>query len=304
MNHWFAPGYAGVVGQHIAPVRKFGMIHEALRAGGLVAPDAWRESVAATRAELETVHSAAFLDRVEALAATPEAAMAEFEIPISPPILDLFRLMTGGTIGAARDALRDGAAVNLGGGFHHGFADRGEGFCLYNDLAIAIRVLRAEGLVKRAAVIDLDVHQGNGTARIFRDDPDTFTLSIHQEHNYPVKEKSSLDLGLDDHTDDEGYQDALRSVLPAVFDGFRPDLVLYQAGVDPFRDDQLGGLALTHDGLVRRDRLVARTCRHYRVPVALTLGGGYAFRIEDVVTAHLNTIRVFRETFIPDGPNP
>jgi acetoin utilization deacetylase AcuC-like enzyme len=185
-----------------------------------------------------------------------------------------------------------GAAINLGGGFHHAGPDRAEGFCYINDLAVAIRVLQREGHVRRAAVVDLDVHQGNGTARVFEGDPSVFTLSIHQENNYPIpKACSSLDVGLADGTDDREYLARLGEALVSVW-AFAPEIVLVQAGADPYVDDQLGGLALTLAGLEARDRAVLDGCAQRGIPVAVTLGGGYARRLEDTVRIHAQTCRL------------
>ena len=184
-----------------------------------------------------------------------------------------------------------GAAVNLGGGFHHAFADHAEGFCYLNDLAVAARE-RTDAGVSRVAIVDLDVHQGNGTAKIFEGDPQVFTLSIHQERNYPVpKQQSSLDVGLDDGTGDGEYLEALDRALEQVW-SFGPALLLYQAGADPYREDQLGGLKLSFEGLEQRDRRVIEGSRTRRIPVAVTLGGGYARNVEDTVRIHETTCRL------------
>jgi acetoin utilization deacetylase AcuC-like enzyme len=213
------------------------------------------------------------------------------ELPLERDIVRAYILAAGGTTLAAREALERGAAINLGGGFHHAGPDRAEGFCYINDLAVAVRVLAREGRLRRAAVVDLDVHQGNGTAHVFAGDPAVFTLSIHQENNYPVpKARSSLDIGLADRTDDQAYRAALEPALERVW-AFAPELVLYQAGADPYADDQLGGLSLTIPGLAVRDRLVLEGCAARGIPVAVTLGGGYARRLDDTLRIHLETCR-------------
>jgi len=219
-------------------------------------------------------------------------------LPWSEMLVGRSRASVGGTLGAARAALGDGIAANLGGGTHHAFADHGEGFCVLNDIAIAIRVLRGEGAIHRAAVIDLDVHQGNGTAAIFADDPETFTLSLHGEKNYPlVKQHSTIDVALADRTGDGEYLDLLGHHLATIFDRFRPDVVFYQAGVDPFHDDRLGRLALTFAGLQQRDLMVLGACRKQALPCVITLGGGYARNVADTVEAHCNTLRAARQAF-------
>lgn len=216
--------------------------------------------------------------------------LVRLEIPWSPSILEGFRLMTGGSVLAAEAALTEGVAVNLGGGFHHAFPDHGEGFCLFNDVAVAIRRLQRAGRIDRAAVIDCDVHHGNGTAAIFAGDDRVFTCSLHQEHNYPAtKPPSSLDIGLEDGAGDEEYLRALTGALPVVFD-HRPEIVFYLAGADPFIDDQLGGLALTREGLRARDRQVLGAARAAGVPTVVLLAGGYARRLDDTVAIHVATV--------------
>jgi acetoin utilization deacetylase AcuC-like enzyme len=182
--------------------------------------------------------------------------------------------------------------VHLGGGFHHAFPDHGEGFCLINDVAVAIRMLRRDRAVGRVLVVDLDVHQGNGTAAIFATEPEVFTFSMHQENNYPAwKPPSDLDLGLEDGVEDEEYLGLLERHLPDILDNHRPDLVFYLAGADPYAEDQLGGLSLTLDGLRRRDAAVFLSCRQVGTPVAVTLAGGYARREADTVAIHVATVQ-------------
>ena len=218
------------------------------------------------------------------------------EIPYSKETVEAFWLAAGGSILAARCALQDGFGVNLGGGFHHAFPDHGEGFCMIHDVAIAIRRLQADGVIRRVMVVDTDVHQGNGTAAIFAADPDVFTFSIHQENNYPVpKPPSDVDINLEDGSGDEEYLDALAKGLAGAFARFRPDLLFYLGGSDPYREDQLGGLWLTLGGLRRRDALVFGEARQRDVPVAVTLAGGYARKLEDTVTIHVNTVLAARE---------
>ena len=201
-------------------------------------------------------------------------------------------LCAGGTLRTAQAALRDGAAVHLGGGFHHAFPDHGEGFCLIHDVAIAIRMLQRERAIRRALVVDLDVHHGNGTAAIFSGDDTVFTFSMHQQNNYPAwKPPSDLDLGLPDATGDQDYLALLERHLPVILDRHGPDLVVYLAGADPYERDQLGGLALTIDGLRRRDAYVLGTARSRGLPVAVTLAGGYAANERDTVEIHVNTVR-------------
>jgi acetoin utilization deacetylase AcuC-like enzyme len=250
------------------------------------------------RTELLRVHSAAYLDDLDGGVHTWRTAASE--LPLSAEIAEFFRLACGGTALAARTALERGWAAHLGGGFHHAFEERAEGFCYLNDLAVAARAVQAEGRAARVAVVDLDVHQGNGTAGIFRGDPTVFTFSVHQEDNYPVKEPGDRDIGLvsfdrrrpgSPWVEDGLYLQVLEAAMPEVLDAARPDLVLYQAGADPYRNDQLGGFRLTLEGLARRDEIVFEACRRRGVPVATTCGGGYAADVEDTIAIHLATVR-------------
>ena len=285
----WSEAYACDIGAHVFPVEKYARVHEALLAAGDVAACETLAPLPPVRALLALAHTGAYLDDLEALRLTHRTERSE--LPLAAPIVRAFSLGASGTTLAAREALRRGAAVHVGGGLHHAYADHAEGFCYLNDLAVAIRVLQRDGKIERAAVVDLDVHQGNGTAHIFAAEPRVFTLSIHQERNYPSpKERSSLDVGLDDGTGDEAYLAALAPALESVW-ASRPQIVLYQAGADPFHDDQLGGLALTFAGLEARDRMVLEGCAARGIPVVLTLGGGYAVRVEDTVRIHVASCR-------------
>ena len=278
------------IGPHVFPTAKYRLVLAKLAAEGFVAAADVIEPARPNRATLELVHTTALLDDLEELRWTHRTMPSE--LPITQEIVTSYALAAGGTLRAAREALAHGAAVHIGGGFHHAFADRAEGFCYLNDLAIAIRALQAEGRVRRAAVVDLDVHQGNGTAGIFAGDAEVFTLSFHQENNYPMpKPPSTLDVGLADGTTDDEYLRRLGEALPRVW-AFAPEIVLYQAGADPYREDQLGGLALTLEGLERRDRAVIEGCAARGIPVVVTLGGGYARRVEDTVAIHAATCRI------------
>jgi len=218
------------------------------------------------------------------------------EIPHSKETVEAFWLAAGGSILAAQRALTDGFAANLSGGFHHAFPGHGEGFCMIHDVAIAIRRLQADGAIRTAMVVDTDVHHGNGTAALFAGDDSVFTLSIHQENNYPMpKPPSNIDLHLPDGMGDDEYVSILERHLLKAFEEFHADLLFYVGGADPYREDQLGGLALTIEGLARRDRIVFEQARRRRVPVAITLAGGYARRVEDTVRIHVNTILAARD---------
>lgn len=213
--------------------------------------------------------------------------------PWSPGLVERSRRSVGGTLGAGRAALEDGVGVNLSGGTHHAFADRGEGFCVFNDVAVATRVIQREGLAGRIAVLDLDVHQGNGTAAIFRGDPSAFTLSVHGANNFPFrKEASDLDLELPDGSGDEAFLAAAKRGVEEALERSGADLAFYLAGADPFHGDRLGRLAMTKGGLEDRDHLVFRLCSQAGVPVAVVMGGGYAPFVEDTVDIHFNTVRI------------
>ncbi len=277
------------LGGHVFPTLKYQLVRSSLLSRGVVRPEDVVDPVAATWDELALVHAWEYLDKVRHGRLTPKE-LAELELPLTPDVVEGFRLMAGGTVRAARLALDAGLAGHLGGGFHHAFANHGEGFCLFNDVAVAVRVLQREGLAQRVAVVDCDVHHGNGTAMIFERDDTVFTFSIHQQHNYPLfKPRGSLDIGLADGTNDAEYLEHLPGALSQVLES-APDVLFYLAGADPFREDQLGGLGLTHAGLRQRDRMVLQACREAGLPVAIALAGGYATRIEDIVSIHVATI--------------
>jgi acetoin utilization deacetylase AcuC-like enzyme len=284
---------------HQFPIIKYAMIRQRLDAEKTLAPSQISEPPAAGRDEILLVHTADYYDRLVAGRLT-EREVRRLGLPWSDALVGRSRLSVAGTLAAARAALIDGVGANLGGGTHHAFADHGEGFCVLNDIAVAIRALRAEGLIRRAAVVDCDVHQGNGTAAIFATDPEVFTLSLHGEKNYPLlKQQSTVDVPLADGTEDEEYLRLLSHHLAIVLDRFRPDIVFYQSGVDPYLDDRLGRLALTFDGLKRRDLTVFQECRSRSIPCVITLGGGYARRVADTVEAHCNTMRAARAVYGP-----
>ena len=224
---------------------------------------------------------------------TAHAEMLALELPYSPDLLQFAKLHVGGTTIAAEKALEKGVAVHLGGGFHHAFSDHGEGFCVLNDVAVAIEKLKHTGVIQRALVVDCDVHQGNGTAEIFSNKEYVFTFSIHQMDIYPAqKPESSLDVGLWTGDGDGEYLGALRPHFPRLFEEFQPDVVFYLAGADPYEKDQLGGLRLTLEGLSERDAIVIESAYMLKVPLVILLAGGYAIDIEDTVAVHLNTIKV------------
>ncbi len=272
------------IGPHVFPTAKYRLVRERLLARGLARPEDFAEPPMPSEVDLRRAHAAEYLDDLRHLRPTWRTIYSE--LPLTRAIVEGFTLAAGGTLLAARNALESGAALHLGGGLHHAFADRAEGFCYVNDVAVAAHALLAEGRAARAAVIDCDVHQGNGTARIFAEDATVFTFSIHQEWNYPVKEQSDLDIGLEDGVGDAEYLAHLDREVPRILDRERPNVVFYLAGADPYVEDQLGGLALTKAGLRERDRRVLAWCRERGIPVAVTLAGGYAARLDDTVAIH------------------
>jgi len=288
------PAYEFDIGPHVFPTAKYRLIRERLVAEGTATDHDFVTPQPATDADVALVHTNAYLDKIrKGHFSVPE--LLTLEIPFSAELRDGMWLCTGGSIATGRLALERGIAAHLGGGFHHAFPDHGEGFCLVNDVAIAIRVLAEAGAIERAVVIDCDVHHGNGTAAIFTNDPNVFTLSMHQERNYPAwKPPSDLDLGLEDGTGDAEYLRLIERHLPETVERHKPDLAFYLAGADPYREDQLGGLGLTIDGLRRRDATVFRILRDAGVPVATLPAGGYARRTDDTVEIHCNTIREAR----------
>ena len=245
------------IGPHVYLTEKYRRIHERLLAAPHAHLDGTVEPEPATWNQLALVHTDEYLDKVRTLTISSDE-LRDLELPLNEAVVEGFRLMTGGTLTAARLAPADAVAVNIGGRFHHGFANHGEGFCLFNDVAVTIEVLRQEGSVFRVAIVDLDVHHGNGTAMIYGMDSSVFTFSMHEQHNYPVfKPRGSLDIGLSAGTGDTTYLKKLEAALPQVI-AHEPDLVFYIAGADPFEEDQLGHLTITKDGLRQRDRLVLR----------------------------------------------
>ena len=277
---------------HRFPVEKYAMLRERVVSDGIVAPERVLDPDAASDDVLRLVHTREYVERFTG-GRLSAAEIRRIGFPWSDALVERSRRAVGGTVAAARHALARGTAMNLAGGTHHAFADHGEGFCVFNDVAIAIRLLREEGLVRRAAVIDLDVHQGNGTHAIFAGDREVYTFSMHGGRNYPFdKVAGTLDIDLDDGTEDAEYLHALAGALPGVLHSARPDLVLYLAGADPHEGDRLGRMKLTFAGLARRDVMVLEACREVGLPVAVVIAGGYGTRIEDTVAVHLATARI------------
>jgi acetoin utilization deacetylase AcuC-like enzyme len=292
MKFVYSPRYEANIGPHVFPTSKYRLTRERLLERGLVTEGDFVEPEPATREQLLLVHTPSYLDDLENLRWTERTRYSE--LPLTHEIVDAYVMAAGGSILAARLAVGEAPhlCVHIGGGFHHAFADHAEGFCYINDIAVAIRVAQQEGLLTRAIVVDCDLHQGNGTAHIFQDDASVFTLSIHQENNYPVKQRSDLDIGLDDFAGDDEYLSALGAALGPALDRHEPELLVYVAGADPYRDDLLGGLRLTKEGLRERDRLVLSAAKERAIPALVVMAGGYARHLTDTVDIHAATCEV------------
>ncbi len=286
----YSEKYTVNLGEHVFPVQKYRMVYQRLASEGLIIPDNLFLPVFPERRDLLLVHTPEYLRDLENLAFSPRTMFSE--IPLTRKIVEGYKLFAGGTILAGQKALEKGMAIHLGGGFHHAFPSRGEGFCYINDVAVGIRRLKRDKLIEKTLIVDCDLHQGNGTAFIFQEDRSVFTFSIHQENLYPMKEKSDLDIGLPDFTGDEEYLAKLSSTLLQIWQSFKPDVVYYLAGADPYEDDQLGQLKLTKAGLKKRDNWVISKCLEKKVPLVILLAGGYAFRVEDTVDIHCHTCRI------------
>ncbi len=275
---------------HRFPMKKYSMLRERVAEGGICGPGELRAPHAVTDEEILRAHDPGYLKKVVTGTLT-DKEMRRIGFPWSTRMVERSRRASGGTVDACRVALEEGLAANLAGGTHHAFAERGEGFCVLNDSAIAARALRFEGLVDKVVVLDTDVHQGNGTAAILKGDPHAFTFSIHGAKNFPFrKEESDLDIGLPDGADDGEYLAALERGLEEALDRSEADLAMFLAGADPFEDDRLGRLSVTKEGLAERDRLVLGSCRERGLPVVATMAGGYAREVKDTVDIHFETV--------------
>ena len=328
----YSEQYRFPIGEHVFPTRKYEMVREALLREGIADAHDFLTPAPASENDILLVHSHFYVDKLMEGTLTAREEL-QMEIPYSHEAVQGFLWHAGGSILAAERALADGVGINLGGGFHHAFPDHGEGFCMIHDVAIAIRKLQKSGRIRRAMTVDCDVHQGNGTAAIFakhgatagellpsvsastvgerrrgtmmeRAAEDVFTISLHQENNYPVvKPPSSIDVNLPDGTGDTEYLAWLDNALSSGLRQFEPEIICYVAGADPYREDQLGGLNLTIEGMMRRDELVFQAVRARGIPVMVTYAGGYARRIEDTVKIHANTVAAARQVFAGVGKN-
>jgi len=280
---------------HRFPIAKYALLRDAVMASGLVGAGNLHEPERAPVESLLLVHTAPYVHAVMSGTLT-DAEQRRIGLPWSEALVERSFRAVGGTCEAATAALDRGLTMNLAGGTHHAFPDHGEGFCVFNDVAVAIRTLQRDGRIRRAAVIDLDVHQGNGTHAIFAGDRSVFTFSMHGGRNYPFhKVAGSLDVELADGTGDDVYLGALADALPRALSAAAPDLAIYLAGADSHEGDRLGRLCLTFDGLARRDVMVLDACREVGIPIAITIAGGYGRHIEDSVRVHLNTVRIASE---------
>ena len=332
----YSDDYYLPIGSHVFPSEKYKCTHDRLLASGMAAPSDFVAPRPATDQDVLLVHTPQYVHKLTTGTLTALEEL-ELEVPYSPELVRAFWLAAGGSVLAAHHALEDGVAISLGGGFHHAFPDHGEGFCMIHDVAVAIRCMQRDRKIRTAMTVDCDVHQGNGTAVIFAgprvpSDPlpptlasvldstdhiahpapherprsanarDVFTISLHQQNNYPVfKPPSSLDLNLPDGMGDAEYLACVGDALSLGLSTFKPELICYLAGADPYREDQLGGLSLTIEGLKERDALVFRIAKAERIPVMVTLAGGYALNVEDTITIHCNTVLAAKEVFGEKG---
>ena len=291
------------LGNHVFPSTKYRLIKEKLLQEKVIQPEQLVEPAPATDDDVALVHDADYIWKLRH-GKLSSVEVLRMEVPYSAELVQAVWLSAGGSILAGRLALEEGLGVNLGGGFHHAFPDHGEGFCVLNDVAIAIRRLQKDGLIERAMTVDCDVHQGNGTAAIFGGDETVYTISIHQENNYPYpKPPSNLDVNLHNGVQDTEYLTILEDTLDEALAEFDPQLIFYLAGADPYREDQLGGIKLTLQGLEHRDRIVFEKTRAKGIPVAVTFAGGYARHVADTVRIHSNTVKVAME-FAASVPGP
>ena len=287
----YSKDYAVDIGNHVFPTSKYTLIKERLQGRSdfnnrieFVKP------ASATDEDILAVHRKEYLNKLKNGKLSKEEVF-KLELPYSRELVKASLLCCGGTMAAVDIALSDRLGIRIGGGFHHAFPDHGEGFCVLNDIAVAIRSAMRRKLLKKALVVDCDLHHGNGTAAIFLEDPSVFTFSIHQENNYPFfKPKSDLDIGLRDRASDKEYLASLYEHVPKIISDFKPELLMYVAGADPYKEDQIGGLAMTKEGLVKRDEFIYSQAINYSIPIAVVMAGGYAFSEEDTVDIHYNTI--------------
>lgn len=282
---------------HRFPMIKYELLPEQLLYEGTVTEDQFFHPDQLSEKEILLTHTERYLDKLNHLELSRKE-IRDIGFPVSDSLIDRGKYIAKGTLDCARYASSYGVALNVAGGTHHAYSDRGEGFCIFNDFAIAANTLLRNNEYSRILIVDLDVHQGNGTAKIFQHEDRVFTFSMHGEKNYPLrKEKSDLDIGLPDKTEDKEYLAALICHLPAIIDKHQPDLIMYLSGVDVLESDRLGRLSLSREGCKERDRYVLSLCHLHQIPVCISMGGGYSSRLADIVEAHANTYRVAQEIF-------
>lgn len=282
---------------HRFPMIKYELIPEQLLYEGSVTDDHFFHPDQLTEKQLLLTHTTEYITKLNNLT-LDKKEIRNIGFPVAKSLIERGKYIANGTLQCARHAIKNGCAMNIAGGTHHSFADRGEGFCIYNDIAISANVLLAEKALNKILVIDLDVHQGNGTAKIFENDDRVFTFSMHGERNYPTrKETSNLDIGLPDKTEDRHFLKQLKDTLPKLIDDVEPDMIFYLSGVDILDSDKLGRLSVSKDGCKERDRFVLNSCKTNDIPVAVSMGGGYSVKISDIVDAHANTFRVALDLF-------
>jgi acetoin utilization deacetylase AcuC-like enzyme len=300
---FYSPYYYADIGEgHVFPIRKFELVRDKLLAEGTLLPEEIIEPEPASVENVRLVHTEDYVTRLIDGELTAKE-IRKLGLPWSKSLVRRSFLATSGTINAAKEALKTGVSSNLAGGTHHAFPDRGEGFCVLNDVAVAVRVLQKENLARKFLIVDCDVHQGNGTAFIFKNDAEVFTFSMHGAKNYPLhKEQSNLDLELPDKTSDSEFLEILNEALPRVF-VHNPDIIFYLGGADPFEKDKLGRLGLSIEGLRTRDEIVLRFAREHQTPIVTTMSGGYALDINDTVEIHSNTIRAVKKIFFDARKN-
>ena len=287
----YSDKYCVDIGSHVFPTKKYKLIRQSLLSENIVSAEDFQYPKQASDKDILLVHTEAYLNKLKTGTLDYEERF-KLEVPYSSQLVEAAYICVDGTIKSCLVALDVGIGLHLGGGFHHAFADHGEGFCVFNDVAIAIRRMIKDGKITRAMTIDCDLHQGNGTADIFTSDKNVFTFSIHQQNNYPFfKPPSDLDIGLDDYSTDKIYIDALKKHIPNIISEFKPQLILYVAGADPYQGDQIGNLALTLNGLKKRDEFVIESARNFDVPIAVVLAGGYAVNVNETVIIHANTVK-------------
>ncbi|MBK9151072.1 MAG: histone deacetylase [Saprospiraceae bacterium] len=282
---------------HRFPMIKYELLPEQLLYEGTVHDENFFHPDAARDEDILLTHTPEYLHKLHSCTLSAKE-IQNIGFPMSELLVRRGKHITNGTYQCALYALQYGIAMNIAGGTHHSFADRGEGFCIFNDIAYAANLLLHTGTCRKILIIDLDVHQGNGTAKIFEQEDRVFTFSMHGEKNYPTrKENSSMDIGLPDHTEDKPYLDILRNTLPALIDKVAPDMIFYLSGVDVLKTDKLGRLSLSKQGCKERDRIVLETAKKNRIPIAVSMGGGYSPMLTDIVDAHANTFRLAQELF-------